>query len=177
MKIEYSDTADAIYVSFKEAFVAKSKEIEEGVVVDLDENGHLIGIEILDVSERYTLADIANVNIENMPLNPAQEMATPQKLRCRVKKTRRFKSVTPTAPLWFASASEGVCAWLQPISGKLIGEINAVPEIFCPVSTGSCISCGGPDRFRQGMDNFDCPLDMDVLGGEQHQQIWNACKL
>jgi uncharacterized protein YuzE len=68
MKIEYSDTADAIYVSFKEAFVAKSKEIEEGVVVDLDENGHLIGIEILDVSKRYTLADIANVNIENMPL-------------------------------------------------------------------------------------------------------------
>jgi uncharacterized protein YuzE len=40
MKIEYCDTADAIYVSFKEAFVAKSKEIEEGVVVDLDENGH-----------------------------------------------------------------------------------------------------------------------------------------
>jgi hypothetical protein len=53
--------------------VAKSKEIEEGVVVDLDENGHLIGIEILDVSERYTLADIANVNIENMPFNPAHK--------------------------------------------------------------------------------------------------------
>ena len=73
MKIEYSDTADAIYVSFKEAFVAKSKEVEEGVVVDFDENGHLIGIEILDVSERYTLADIANVNIENMPINLARK--------------------------------------------------------------------------------------------------------
>jgi len=49
MKIEYSDTEDAIYVYFKEAFVAKSKEVEEGVVVDFVENGHLIGIEILDV--------------------------------------------------------------------------------------------------------------------------------
>ena len=68
MKIEYSDSADAIYVLFKEAFVVKSKEIEEGIVVDLDENGHLIGIEILDVSHRYTLADIANINIKNMPL-------------------------------------------------------------------------------------------------------------
>ncbi len=76
MKIEYSDTADAIYVSFKEAFVVKSKEIEEGVVVDLDENGHLIGIEILDVSHRYTLADIANVNIENMPLR-ARQLSVP----------------------------------------------------------------------------------------------------
>ncbi|MGV8059899.1 MAG: DUF2283 domain-containing protein [Smithellaceae bacterium] len=76
MKIEYNDTADAIYVSFKEAFVVKSKEIEEGVVVDLDENGHLIGIEILDVSHRYTLADIANVNIENMPLR-ARQLSVP----------------------------------------------------------------------------------------------------
>ena len=68
MKIEYSHTADAIYVSFKEAFVAKSKEIEEGVVIDFDENSQVIGIEILDVSQRYSLADIANVNIENIPL-------------------------------------------------------------------------------------------------------------
>lgn len=31
MKIEYSKEADAIYVYFKEDFVAKSKEIGDGV--------------------------------------------------------------------------------------------------------------------------------------------------
>lgn len=68
MKIEYSKEADAMYVYFKEDFVAKSKEIEDGVIVDFDEKGQLIGIEVLDVSQRYSLADIVNVNIENLPV-------------------------------------------------------------------------------------------------------------
>lgn len=68
MKIEYSKEADAIYVYFKEEFVAKSMEIEDGVVIDFDEKGHLIGIEVLDVSQRYSLSDIVNVNIENLPV-------------------------------------------------------------------------------------------------------------
>ena len=67
MKIEYSKEADAIYVYFKEAFVAKSKEIEDGVVIDFDEKGQLIGIEVLDVSQRFSLSDIVNVSIENLP--------------------------------------------------------------------------------------------------------------
>ncbi|OGL51098.1 MAG: hypothetical protein A3C43_10230 [Candidatus Schekmanbacteria bacterium RIFCSPHIGHO2_02_FULL_38_11] len=68
MKIEYSKEADAIYVYFKEEYVAKSKEIEDGVVVDFDEKGQLIGIEVLDVSQRFKLSDIVNVNIENLPV-------------------------------------------------------------------------------------------------------------
>ena len=36
MKIEYSKEADAIYVYFKEDFVEKSKEIEDGIVIDFD---------------------------------------------------------------------------------------------------------------------------------------------
>ena len=68
MKIEYSKEADALYVYFKEAFVAKSKEIEDGVVIDFDEKNQLIGIEVLDVSKRFSLSDIVNINIENLPI-------------------------------------------------------------------------------------------------------------
>jgi len=68
MKIEYSKEADALYVYFKEAFVSKSKEIEDGVVIDFDEKNQLIGIEVLDVSQRFSLSDIVNVNIENLPV-------------------------------------------------------------------------------------------------------------
>ncbi|MDO8674685.1 MAG: DUF2283 domain-containing protein [Candidatus Omnitrophota bacterium] len=67
MKIEYSKDADALYVYFREMHVAKTREIEEGVMVDLDGQGHLIGIEILDVSKRLTPQELANVNIENLP--------------------------------------------------------------------------------------------------------------
>ena len=68
MKIEYSKEADALYVYFREVFVASSKEIEDGVVIDFDEKGQLIGIEVLDVSKRFSLSDIVNINIENLPV-------------------------------------------------------------------------------------------------------------
>ena len=68
MKIEYSKVTDAIYVYFKEDFVERSKEIEDGIVIDFDKNGQLVGIEVLDASKRFSLADIVNVNIENLPV-------------------------------------------------------------------------------------------------------------
>jgi len=64
MRIEYRKDADALYFSVKEDYVAKSKEVEEGVVLDFDEKGNLIGVEILDVSVRYKLSDIVNINID-----------------------------------------------------------------------------------------------------------------
>ena len=72
MKIEYSKEADAIYVYFKEALVAKSKEVEDGVVVDFDDKGHLIGIEVLDVSQRFSLSDIVNIK-ENLPVEAIEK--------------------------------------------------------------------------------------------------------
>ena len=68
MKIEYDKRADALYVYFREIEVAKSKEIEEGVVVDFDQNGHIVGIEILDASKRLKAHELVNVNIENLPV-------------------------------------------------------------------------------------------------------------
>ncbi len=68
MKIEYSKEVDALYVYFREVNVAKSKEVEEGVVIDLDENGHIVGVEVLDASKRLTARELVNVNIENLPL-------------------------------------------------------------------------------------------------------------
>jgi uncharacterized protein YuzE len=68
MKIEYSREADALYVYFKEDFVAKSREIEDGIVIDFDDKGQIIGIEVLDAAQRFSLADIVNVNIENLPV-------------------------------------------------------------------------------------------------------------
>ena len=61
MKIEYSKEADAMYVYFKEDFVARSTEIEDGILIDFDERGQLIGFEVLDVSRRFSLSDIVNV--------------------------------------------------------------------------------------------------------------------
>ena len=68
MKIEYDREVDALYIRLQEKYVARTIEIEEGLNLDLDENGKLIGLEVLDATERYTLADLFNISTENLIL-------------------------------------------------------------------------------------------------------------
>ena len=50
MKIEYDRQVDALYILLRNVAPADSADIEEGVTVDLDSNGHIVGIEILDAA-------------------------------------------------------------------------------------------------------------------------------
>ena len=43
MKIEYDREVDALYVRLQEKYVARTVEIEEGLNLDLDDSGKLIG--------------------------------------------------------------------------------------------------------------------------------------
>ena len=71
MKIEYSKNVDALYIKLREAKISDSVDIEEGVTVDVDENGHIVGLEILDASEKLDISDLVNISIENLPLEKA----------------------------------------------------------------------------------------------------------
>ena len=75
MKIEYSKDIDALYIRLREVQIEDSMDIEEGVTVDLDEKGHIVGIEILDASEKMNLADLVNVSIENLPIEKIETTA------------------------------------------------------------------------------------------------------
>jgi len=55
MKIEFDTQADTAYIEFFEGTVERSKQIEPGIVADFDEQGHLLGIEILYVSKRSSI--------------------------------------------------------------------------------------------------------------------------
>jgi uncharacterized protein YuzE len=75
MKIEYSKDIDALYIRLREVQIEDSMDIEEGVTVDLDEKGHIVGIEILDASEKMNLSDLVNVSIENLPIEKIETAA------------------------------------------------------------------------------------------------------
>ena len=68
MRIEYDSDIDALYIRMQEKHVDRTVEIEEGLNLDLDKNGKLIGLEVLDVTERYSLADVFNFSTENLIL-------------------------------------------------------------------------------------------------------------
>ena len=62
MRMTYDEDADAVYVYAREGEkVARSEIVEDGRVVDLDLEGRLIGVEILDASSNgVRVADLAD---------------------------------------------------------------------------------------------------------------------
>jgi len=51
MRVTYDEKADALYIAFGEG-PATVKEVVEGIALDCDGEGRLLGIEILDASKR-----------------------------------------------------------------------------------------------------------------------------
>jgi len=68
LKIEYDKEVDALYIYLQEKEVYKTKEIEEGVNIDFDEEGKVIGLEIIGVTQRYKLEDIFNITTKSLIL-------------------------------------------------------------------------------------------------------------
>ncbi len=52
MKPEFDPVADAAYFEISSADVETTKEIEPGIIVDYDKDGHVVGVEVLSVSKR-----------------------------------------------------------------------------------------------------------------------------
>ena len=61
MKIRYDKDADAIYIKFRDGEYEVSKEVDEDVILDFDKKDKLIGIEILDVSEKIPAKNFMDV--------------------------------------------------------------------------------------------------------------------
>ena len=52
MKISYDAEVDALSITFRDTTVT-TKHLDEGIAADYDAEGHLAGIEILDVIKRF----------------------------------------------------------------------------------------------------------------------------
>ncbi|HHT9131568.1 MAG TPA: DUF2283 domain-containing protein [Candidatus Tripitaka californicus] len=76
MKIEYDREVDALYIRIQEKEVSRTKEVAEGVNLDIDEEGKIIGLEIVGATERYSLKDILNISTENLILEELPKQKT-----------------------------------------------------------------------------------------------------
>lgn len=66
MKIAYDQKTDTLTVILKEGVtVAESDEDKPGVVLDYDEEGNLVSLEILDASKRVT--DARKIEYQTVP--------------------------------------------------------------------------------------------------------------
>ncbi len=51
VQVEYDKKADVMYIWVRKAKYDISEELAENVIIDLDKNGRIIGIEVLDASK------------------------------------------------------------------------------------------------------------------------------
>jgi uncharacterized protein YuzE len=64
MKLNYDQETDSLYIDLNARPSVDSREIQDGIVIDLDVNGRIVGIDIQHASE---LLDLATVETHSLP--------------------------------------------------------------------------------------------------------------
>jgi uncharacterized protein YuzE len=64
MKLNYYPETDSLYIDLSEQPSVESREISEGVVVDYDAEGHLVGI---DIDNASTKVDLRKLTVSKLP--------------------------------------------------------------------------------------------------------------
>jgi uncharacterized protein YuzE len=69
MKISYDQATDSLYIHLADRTSVDSDEVREGIVLDYDANGALVGIDVQHASQK---ADINNISLSKLPLGQLQ---------------------------------------------------------------------------------------------------------
>ncbi len=64
MKISYDAKADALYIKFQEGAASRTRKVEEGMLVDVDQNGRLYGIEIIGMRGRIPIPELGKIILD-----------------------------------------------------------------------------------------------------------------
>ncbi len=66
MKITIDKEANAMYIEVSDEKFSKNRKIDDETILDLDANGKIIGIELLNVSERMTKDFLSDIRVQNL---------------------------------------------------------------------------------------------------------------
>lgn len=69
MKLSYDSKTDSLYIHLSDTPSIDSDEVAEGVILDFDKNGTLVGIDVQHASKK---TDIRSVALSHLPLQALQ---------------------------------------------------------------------------------------------------------
>ncbi len=75
MRIRYSQEADALYIRLRENKIIETDEIAGDLIIDYDEEGHVVGIEILSASEITDIRQLVIQAFQKVMVENIQEAA------------------------------------------------------------------------------------------------------
>jgi uncharacterized protein YuzE len=67
MRLKVDQQADALYLSLSDAPASRSEEVSPGIVVDYDDQDHVVGVEMLYLSKRAPGTEIHRLLFESVP--------------------------------------------------------------------------------------------------------------
>jgi len=68
MKLKVDREADALYLTLRDGPASDTEEVAPGIIVDYDEQGQAVGIEMLHLSSRAPGADVQRLLFESVPM-------------------------------------------------------------------------------------------------------------
>jgi len=69
MKLKVDQQADALYLTLSDEPASRTEEVSPGIIVDYDEGGRVVGIEMLYLSKRAPNSEPHRLLFESVPLS------------------------------------------------------------------------------------------------------------
>ena len=66
MRLKVDKESDALYFRLDEAAIVESEEVQPGIILDFNEEGQVVGIEILALSKRVDLEKLRILQFETV---------------------------------------------------------------------------------------------------------------
>ena len=64
MRLKVDLKSDALYFRISEDKIEDSEEIKPGIIVDYAKSGKVVGIEMLGLKRRFSLAELSNIHVD-----------------------------------------------------------------------------------------------------------------
>ena len=64
MRLKVDLKSDALYFRISEDKIEDSEEIKPGIIVDYAKSGKVVGIEMLGLKRRFSLAELSNIQVD-----------------------------------------------------------------------------------------------------------------
>ncbi|OLS14738.1 MAG: hypothetical protein RBG13Loki_1608 [Promethearchaeota archaeon CR_4] len=64
MRIKVDLESNALYLRLSESAIKESEEVHSGLIIDYDAEGHIVGLEILNIKEQFKIDDLIGLKLE-----------------------------------------------------------------------------------------------------------------
>jgi uncharacterized protein YuzE len=64
MRLKVDRESDTLYFRLNEKAIVDSEEVQPGIILDVDKDGQVVGVEFLGIRERTSAQELASLNFE-----------------------------------------------------------------------------------------------------------------